>query len=121
MINPEIHERFMRDSLPVRIGGIAADLARIASFSSGSGSADVVYGLLNESRAFIEWTAPEMPIDDAAQLVDIQRGLTHWRFAWDQVQNDPEQRHRLAEQAQAWSDQVLAMSGLLDEDQAPSN
>ncbi len=108
-------ERFLRQPEPIRIGSLAADLARISSFIQVP-ALEAVTSLIEESRAFIEWTAAELPIDDAAQLVDIQRGLTHWWFIWPEAQHHPEQRRRLAEQAQAWSDQVLAMSGLLEQD-----
>ena len=113
----EIQERYMQDGLPIRLGGLAADLARIVSFSKNPGSAPVVASLLDESLFFVEWSAPDLlpdRVEDAAALVDIQRGLTHWFWIWDQAQNDPTQRARLAEQAQVWSDLVLKMSGLLN-------
>ena len=75
--------------------------------------------MLEESRAFIEWSAPDLlpdRVDDAARLVDIQRGLTHWCRVWNEAQRDPIQRAQLAEQARAWSDEVLVMSGLLNEE-----
>ncbi len=106
-------ERYLSQSIPIRLGGLAADLARIASFIEIHGDA-AVESLLDESRAFIEWVAPELPIDDAARLVEIQRALTHWRHNWAQAQKDPDERERLAKQARAWSDEVLVMSGLLD-------
>ncbi|MBM3130513.1 MAG: hypothetical protein FJ009_18030 [Chloroflexi bacterium] len=115
----EIYERYMQDSLPVRLGGLAADLARIVSFSGNPQSAHVVASLLEESRAFVEWSAPDLlpdRVDDAARLVDIQRGLTRWYRIWNDAQNDPAQRARLAEQARAWSDEILQMSGLLDQE-----
>jgi hypothetical protein len=107
-------ERYLRQSIPVRLGGLAADLARIASFTEVHADT-AVEGLLDESRAFIEWSAPEAPIDDAAQLVEIQRALTHWRSIWALAQKDPLKREELARQAKTWSDQVLDMSGLLDQ------
>lgn len=115
----EIQERYMEDGLPIRLGGLAADLARVVSFSKNPGSAPVVASLLDESMYFVEWSAPDLlpgRLDEAAQLVDIQRGLAHWYLNWDEAQHDPAQRAQLAEQAQAWSDQVLKMSGLLDQE-----
>ncbi len=114
MIKPEIRERYLRDPIPIRLGGIAADLARIVSFSDNIKSAPAVQSSLEESRYFIEWVAPDIPIDDAAELVEIQRGLTHWYYIWPEVQNNPDERRKLADQARQWSDRVLAMSGLLD-------
>ena len=113
MIPATRRERYMRQSIPLRLGGLAADLARIASFTEVRADA-AVESLLDEGRAFIEWSAPEAPIDDAARLVDIQRALTHWRRIWAQAQKNPLGREELAKQAQASSDEVLAMSGLLD-------
>ena len=119
MINQEIRDRFLKDALPIRLGGLAADLARIVSFSKNLKSASTVANLLEESRYFIEWSAPTLlpdRIDDAAHLVEIQRGLTYWCWVWHVAQKDPLERERLAAQAHAWSDQVLEMSGLLEQE-----
>ena len=118
MISGEVQERYMADSLNIRLGGLAADLARIVSFSKNIKAIKSVEGMINESIYFIEWNAPDLlpdRLDDAVKLVDIQRGLTHWYWIWNEAQNDPIQRAKLAEQAQIWSDQVLEMSGLLNE------
>ena len=101
----------------MRLGGLAADIARVSSFAEiPDGRA--VETMLEESRAFVEWSAPDLlpdRVDDAARLVDIQRGLTHWYRIWNEVQNDPVQRKQLVEQARAWSDEILEMSGLLEQ------
>lgn len=118
MISREVQERYMADPLNIRLGGLAADLARIVSFSQNIKAVKSVEGLLYESVYYIELSGPDLlpdRVEDAAELVDIQRGLTHWRWTWDEVRHDPTQRAKLAEQAQAWSDQVLKMSGLLDQ------
>ncbi|MEW5720796.1 MAG: hypothetical protein AB1817_19380, partial [Chloroflexota bacterium] len=94
------------------------DLARIASTAEIPAVA-AVSSLLAESRAFVEWSAPDLlpdRVDDAARLVDIQRGLTHWYWIWNDAQHDPAQRAQLAAQARAWSDEILKMSGLLDQE-----
>ncbi len=117
MINPEIRTRYLQDTLPIRLGGIAANLARLASFSANPQSVIAIENLLVESRWLIEWTVPDLVaerVDDAARL-DIQRGLTRWYWRWRDIQNDPAQRQQLAAQARAWSEEVLQMSGLLEE------
>jgi hypothetical protein len=119
MIKPEIRERYLRDTLPIRLGGVSADLARIVSFSDNPKSTLTVANLLEESRWFIEWSAPDLlpdRVDAAAQLVNIQRGLTHWYWIWNEAQHDPAQRKQLAEQARVWSDEILQMSGLLEQE-----
>ncbi|MBI5304958.1 MAG: hypothetical protein HY868_22695 [Chloroflexi bacterium] len=81
MIGSHIHERYMQDELPTRLGGLAADLARIVSFSRNPKSAPVVSSLFEESRFFVEWSVPDLiandaRVEDAEKLVNIQRGLT---------------------------------------------
>ncbi len=117
MIPPTRRENYLRQPLPIRLGGLAADLARVASFAEIRDFA-VVASLLEESAAFIEWCAPDLAneqVDQAAQLVDIQRGLGTWQRLWQKTQHESERRE-LIDQAQAWSDQVLQMSGLLDQE-----
>jgi len=107
-------ERYLRDPLPVRLGGLAADLARIGSTAKNSANARVVEVLLEEARRFIEWTAAEAQPETASYLVDLQLILTLWLRAWPEAQVSSTQRALLAQQGLHWSDQVLAMSGLLD-------
>ncbi len=118
MVSSEIREKYFQLDTPTRLGSIAADLARIVSFA-GFNDDKAVEGLMEESKYFIEWSAPDLlpdRVDDAARLVDIQRGLTHWHWIWNEAQTDADQRRNLREQAQAWSDEILKMSGLLDQE-----
>lgn len=105
-------ERYLRDPLPVRLAGLAANFARIASSARHATGAEAVDTMLEESRYYIEWTAAEAEIEVAAELVDIQRLLTAWRNAWPEAQHSPSQRILLSIQAKKWSDQVLGFSGL---------
>ena len=108
-----IRERYLRDSLPVRLGGLAANLASVRSFSDNPTHRDVVERLLEESTWFIEWAAPDAPIDVQVALVDCQRQLARWRRGWALVWDDPMQRAAIAERAGIWSLQFLTLSGLL--------
>jgi hypothetical protein len=108
-----IRERYMRDPLPIRLGGLAADLARIQSFSDHPAHRDVVMGLIEESRFFIEWTAPDAELEKQVALVELQRQLTRWQHSWPHIWADPARRAAVAEQAGVWAERVLGMSGLL--------
>jgi hypothetical protein len=108
-----VRERYLRDGLPIRLGGLATNLARVTSFSSHAATRDAVEGLLEESKFLIEWTAAEADVDVAAELVEIQVQLACWQLKWERIWSDPEQRMRMAEQARIWSERVLEMSGLL--------
>jgi hypothetical protein len=110
-----IRERYMRDAPPVRLGNLAANLARIQSFSDHPDHRDVVESLLEESAFFIEWTAQELELDTCVALVELQRLLVHWRHTCSIVWADPSLRAEVAEQAEAWSQRVLRLAGLLPE------
>lgn len=108
-----VRERFLRDPLPRRLGGLAADLARVASSARQATGAESVARMLEESQHFIEWTAADTKPEVAAELVDIQVMLALWRRVWPEAQDDPRLRTLLSFQAKVWSNQVLDRSGLL--------
>lgn len=114
---PMVRERYLRDPLPVRLGGLAANLARVRSFSDHPDHRDVVAQLLEESKWFIEWTAPDAPSGAQAALVECQRQLACWQRAWARIWSDPRRRAEMAQQAGLWSQRVLDFSGLMQ--QAP--
>jgi len=47
----------MRDPLPVRLGELAADLARVTSFSQNPANLAPVADLMREAAHFVEWCA----------------------------------------------------------------
>lgn len=105
--------RYLQDAIPIRLGGLAANLARIASFSKHPGHHEVVADILVESKWFIEWTAAELEIHQAAELVGLQLTLARWDWESHQNWHDETWRNRLAENAKQWSQRILEMSGLL--------
>jgi hypothetical protein len=107
-------ERYLRDPLPIRLGGLAADLARVAS-TAWHENGRAATEMLEESQWYIEWTAAEAEPEIAAELVNIQVMLAIWRRAWPEAQKSKVQRTLLSVQAQQWADQVLDYSGLLNE------
>ncbi|MDN5942713.1 MAG: hypothetical protein L0H94_12585 [Nitrospira sp.] len=110
-----IRERYLRDTLSVRLGGLAANLSRIKSFAAHEASRNAVGSLIDESKYFIEWTAAEAESDAAEQLVVLQVQLARWQCHWSVIWTDPERRRHLAEESSAWSKRVLEMSGLLSQ------
>lgn len=121
MINKERkQQRYLADPLPVRLAGLAADLARISSSARNASGSSNVEKMLEESQYYIEWTAAEATPEVAAELVDIQRMIVLWRRAWPEIQHSPAQRTLLSVQSKKWSDVVLDYSGIL-EDQSPQS
>jgi hypothetical protein len=109
---PHRRERYLRDPLPVRLGGIASNLARVVSCADHSQSQSIISSLLYESKFFIEWTGPTTPVEQAEQLVELQNGLVGWEHRLAQLA-DPATQQALIQFARDWSDRLLTMSGLL--------
>jgi hypothetical protein len=110
MKNPEaIKKRYLQDDLSVRLGGIAANLARIACFSSHPADWEAVQSMLQESEFFIEWTAPEAPLNVQALLVELQIQLALWHLVWPRVYTNPQEREDLSQLARTWSQHVLTL------------
>jgi hypothetical protein len=108
-----IRTRYLRDPLPVRLGGIAANLARVRSFAAHDAHGFAVAQLIEESAFFIEWMAPDAPLDVQVALLDLQRLLARWRRHWEVIWLDPSRRAETASQAKAWSDRLLVLVGHL--------
>lgn len=109
----KLRERFLRDPLPRRLGGLAATLGRISSSARNSTDAAVIINLLEEAKYLIEWTAQETAPETAAELVSMQTLITLWAKAWDTASQEKTQRTLLSVLAKQWSDRALDFSGLL--------
>jgi hypothetical protein len=107
------HERYLKNPLSIRLGGLAANLARISSLARRDTSNAAIEAMFEESLYFVEWTAAEAEPEVAAELVDIQLMLGLWQRVWPETQNSKMQRTLLSVQAKKWADQVLDYSGLL--------
>jgi hypothetical protein len=108
----QLRERFLRDPLPRRLGGLAATLGRISSSARRSTDPNIVSNLLDEAKHLIEWTAADTEPETAAELVQMQTMITLWQRAWDEVGQSPKQRLLLSIQAKEWSDKAVDFSGL---------
>ena len=109
----QLKERYLRDPLAVRLGGLAANLARVHSFSNRADHGEAVESLLEESKYFIEWTAADAAISVQADLVDLQVQLAQWQRKWVSLWAEPTSRKAIADGAHLWSQRVLKMSGLI--------
>jgi hypothetical protein len=89
-------ERFLQEDVSVRLGELAVNLSRTKSRCQNDANRDVVKSLIRDSMYLIEWTAPEMDIDTAAQLVDKARALSRWKLNWESIWFDTTQRTQVA-------------------------
>ncbi|NDJ25942.1 hypothetical protein GS682_31045 [Nostoc sp. B(2019)] len=105
---------FQSENTSIRLGHIASNLARIRTFCN-SAYKEAVESVTDETICFIEWTAAQIEPEYAEELVNIQVQLARWRLTFDSIWSDDSERRNMKEQASAWSERVLDMSGLLSE------
>lgn len=70
-----MQERYLRDGISIRLGGLTANLTRIGSFSDHPDPCDVVLHLLEESKFFVEWTMPDTSPDIQPELMVLHQQL----------------------------------------------
>jgi hypothetical protein len=109
----KLRERFLRDPLPRRLGGLAATFGRISSSARESSDPAQAARFLEEAKYLIEWTAADTEPEIAAELVSMQTLINLWLQAWDKASQNKEQRILLSVQAKHWSDKAMDFSGLL--------
>ncbi len=108
-----LKQRYLQDDLPVRLGNLASNLARIKSQSLFEVNYSLVENLLIESKFFIEWTAGDADVEVAAQLVELQVQLSQWQSRITELWTDMNERQELSKASGIWSERVLDWSGLL--------
>lgn len=106
-----LQQRYLKDGIPVRLAGLAANLLRIANFSKNVNHREVVSSIVRESKWFIEWTAAELEIERAAELVGLQLQLAFWEYQSQERWEFDEWRSSLSAQARTWSERILNLSG----------
>lgn len=100
-----IRQRFTIDPVEIQLGGLAANLARVAGCVQNPANAKAVSSLLVESKFMIEWVASKVSLEIQEQLVELQLQLALWS-------RDFCNREKIADQAERWSERILATSGV---------
>lgn len=101
-----LRERFLKDPSPVRWGGIASDLARLASAANLSVGSQAFQDVLTEVKLFTEWLAPDLGLEQQETLLSLQRQLSKWSGRSSIAASS------LKREAERWSDRILEISGL---------
>ncbi len=105
-----IKARYQHDDLYIRLGGIAANLARISSASSDPRDCEAVQTMLEETEFFIEWTAPDAPLNVQAFLVEVQIQLALWHRNWSTIHTEEQNREKLHRWSRLVSEKVLTLA-----------
>lgn len=106
-------ERFLRDPLPVQLGNLASNLARLKAFAQRPELSEAAQRVVHESKHFSEWAAHDADLAIQVELRALQRQLACWQLGWATLWDDAQQRLSLSTTAEAWSQRMLACSGLL--------
>lgn len=101
----EIKSHFLKNNLSIRLGCIASDLARLKSFSQMPNNQKAIKDLIEESKFFIEWTAPNASSNIQEELVKLQIELSLLNYSL--------RREEITNLANKWSKKILELSGLL--------
>jgi hypothetical protein len=106
-------ERYLKDNLQIRLGGLAANLARIGSFVKNPNNREAVKSLIEESKFFIEWTACDAEVENSAKLIELQIEIALRERQFENDWDNEESRLNFGQQAKIWSEQVLQNAGLI--------
>ena len=111
----ESRKRYLSDPLPIRLGNLASNLARIADFSESLEGDDGVVDLLEESISFVEWTIGDASPEVRKDLQTVQGRLTLWQNRLVIFLRDTSERLTMIHEALQWSERLLADSGILSD------
>lgn len=106
-------QNFIINDVPTRLHHLATNLSEIKSLFISSSHQESILALIKESRYFIEWVVPDMvPIDveQAAEIVDLQRVLTRWLSSWEKIWSDATEKTKAIQQTEEWRSRVLEIS-----------
>ena len=110
----EIRNRYLREPFSRRLGHLASDLMRIAGFLDNAKNRKVVMDILEESKFFIEWAAPDAPAHIQELFSEMQSRLALWHRHLLMMREDSGEIEELTKSARRWSMQLIQFSGLVD-------
>ena len=109
----DIKTRFLKEPFNARLGHLASDLVHIASFLEYPKDIKAANDVLEESKFFIEWTAPGAPFDVQSFLSEIQPQLSLWHLKLQQQKGNLKDIGEVKRLTRRWSDRLLEISGLV--------
>ena len=95
-------QTYLQSDISQQLNCLADRLDRIAASCNDADDLSSVIELIRESQYLIEWTAPNLSIDDATTLVDLGRILAAWKYQWTEISSNPASVLKLRDLAQSW-------------------
>ena len=109
----DIKARYLKENFNKKLGHLASDLARISASSTNSMNKKVVEDILEESKFFIEWVAPEVSYETQILLSEIQSNLALWQLRSQREKQNSIELKEIKISAKKWSERLINISGLL--------
>jgi hypothetical protein len=109
----EIRTRYLIEPFNRRLGHLASNLMRVSGFLDNIKNRKVVTDILEESKFFIEWTAPDAPSHIQELFSEMQSKLALWHRHLLMVKEDSNEIKELAKSTKRWGMQLVHFSGLL--------
>lgn len=109
----DVKDRYLKEPFQKRLGHLASDLLRISTFLENPKNIAVVNDIIEESKFFIEWLAPEAPPHVQEFLSDMQVKLVLCQYQILHHKESKKEKLALMSDAKKWSVKLLTFSGLL--------
>jgi hypothetical protein len=106
-----LRARYLKDPLTTQLGGLAANLARIKSFSNNPQHKEIVRIMIIESEYFSEWAGLKAHLNVQIKLVELQQILARWLYNWNDIWEDKEILCSVIKQADMWTRDILCLAG----------
>ena len=100
-------QTYLQSSQAQQLASLANHLKQIATICTDATDLSAAVEIIRESQYFIEWAAPTLQIDDAAELVNLGRVLAGWKFRWIEISSNPASLLDVHNSALAWYKQLL--------------
>ena len=101
----------------MRLGHLASDLARIASFIEMQLKTEAVKSVIEESKFFAEWAARDEKPEIQMFLAEIRSFLAQKESELNFLSNNKEWKKEVSQYVRACSDGLLKKAGLIDADE----
>ncbi|MCC6153024.1 MAG: hypothetical protein IT367_04665 [Candidatus Hydrogenedentes bacterium] len=107
-----LRERFLRDTDSIQLGNMASDLSRISSFCEMLADKSAIQDQIQQVRYFIESTIAKNHVTVSDMLAELEIKLINWQKRLTVNSDSPALLTEIAQDAQAWSNRILDISGL---------
>lgn len=105
-------ERYRRQPLPVRLGNLASNMARIRTMALDERTVADGATVVEESRHFADTLIADTEPAVGEELLRLRDLLDHWLAAWPGLVHVGEGRTEITEAAARWSNLLIDRSGL---------